>query len=147
MASRSRRCGDASSRRASSPAREPIACSLCSATAAVRLAIVSNGRSDMQSAKLAALGLDVQVDTVVISESIGVKKPDPRIYEHALRLIGTSAAESIYVGDHPALDVVGPMAVGLRAAWLRLDRQWPVELPPPTWTIGTLDEVLCLPSR
>lgn len=109
-----------------------------------RLAIVSNGRADMQSAKLTALGLDARVDAVAISGALGVKKPDPRIYAHALAAIGATAAEAIYVGDHPTLDVVGPMRVGLRAAWLRLGRTWPAELPPPTWTIDALADTLAL---
>lgn len=108
----------------------------------VRLAIVSNGRADAQSAKLAALGFDRLVDAAVISGAVGVKKPDARIFELALAAIGATAARSIFVGDNPALDVVGPMAIGLRAAWLRLGRSWPSELSPPTWTIDALAEFL-----
>lgn len=110
----------------------------------LRLAIVSNGRDDMQSAKVAALGLTPLVDAVVISGALGVKKPDARIYAHALAAIGVDAGEAIYVGDHPELDVDGPMRAGLRAAWLRLGRTWPAEVPPPTWKIEALGEVVAL---
>ena len=40
-------------------------------------------------------------------------KPDPRIFEHALERAGTSAAETIYVGDNYFADILGSSRAGL----------------------------------
>jgi putative hydrolase of the HAD superfamily len=59
-------------------------------------------------------GLGVEVATVIDSGAVGVMKPDPRIFELALTAAGVDAAESWYIGDMPAFDVVGARRAGLR---------------------------------
>ncbi len=115
-----------------------------------RLGIVTNGRLDMQSAKIEAMGLSQLVDTIIISQSIGVKKPDPRIYIAAMESLQVTPTETLFVGDNPELDVQGPARIGMLTAWLKLGRKWPAEIPPADRTIKFLDEVkLCLvaPAR
>lgn len=81
---------------------------------AVKLGIVTNGRSDMQLAVVSALGLGDLVDTVVISESIGLRKPDPRIFYNALTQIGVEAQSSVFVGDDLRSDVEGALSAGFK---------------------------------
>lgn len=54
-------------------------------------------------------------DPVVISGKVGIEKPDPAIFRMALDQSGVEAAESVYVGDHPRIDVEGARAVGMGA--------------------------------
>lgn len=54
-------------------------------------------------------------DPVVISGKVGIEKPDPAIFRMALDQSGVPAAESVYVGDHPRIDVEGARAVGMGA--------------------------------
>jgi FMN phosphatase YigB (HAD superfamily) len=63
-------------------------------------------------------GLAPYLDVVVISEDVGVRKPRPEIFEEALRQLGTSAAETVHVGDNLAADVGGAAAVDMRAVWI-----------------------------
>ena len=42
-----------------------------------------------------------------MSSSTGIRKPDPRIFEIALKEMGVSAAETGYVGDTISRDVLG----------------------------------------
>lgn len=90
--------------------------------AAFRLAIVTNGPSEMQRNKVAALGLADLVDEVVYAvEHGGGGKPDPEPFLVALARLGVSAAEAVHVGDDPVCDVAGGRAVGLRTvrvSWL-----------------------------
>jgi len=79
----------------------------------VKLAIVTNGRSDMQLAVVDALGLGDLVDSVVVSERVGLRKPDPRIFHHALAEIGVEAQSSVFVGDDLRSDVEGALSAGL----------------------------------
>lgn len=53
-------------------------------------------------------------DVMIISGREGIEKPDPRIFKLALERSGHLAEESMYVGDHPVIDVEGAEAVGMR---------------------------------
>ncbi len=50
----------------------------------------------------------------VFSDEIGVRKPDPEIFLHALRAIGAEPQTAVHVGDDSVLDVQGARAAGMR---------------------------------
>jgi putative hydrolase of the HAD superfamily len=106
------------------------------------IGIVTNGQAVTQTRKIEALGIKPMIDFVLISESAGVKKPDPRIFEMALRHSGTEAAETLFVGDDPQRDVFGSARVGMQTAWIRLGRDWPGGMARPTYSIAKLPELL-----
>ena len=85
-----------------------------------RLGVITNGPTAWQSRKLDALGLAGFFDLVVISESEGFTKPDPRIFARAVERIGVAAAEAMFVGDHPEIDVAGARNAGLIPVWKRM---------------------------
>jgi putative hydrolase of the HAD superfamily len=100
-----------------------------------KLGIVTNGRVAMQRAKIESLGLDRLIDVVIISEAIGVKKPNAGIFEAALAAIGARADETVFVGDDPERDIVGPAKVGMRTVWVEVGRTWPAGLNRPDHSI------------
>lgn len=65
-------------------------------------------------------GMGVEVACVIDSGLVGVSKPNPRIFQLALDAIGVAAADAWYVGDMPAIDVIGARAAGL----------WPIVMDP-----------------
>ncbi len=81
------------------------------------IGIVTNNESAEQREKLAYLGVTHLVDHLVVSEEVGVGKPDPRIFETALGRAGVSAKETVMVGDSWANDVVGAREAGIGAVW------------------------------
>ncbi|HUW01671.1 MAG TPA: HAD family hydrolase [Acidimicrobiales bacterium] len=90
------------------------------ADAGVRLGVVSNA-DGLMAQRLATFeicqvgpGMGVPVEFVVDSGNVGVMKPDPRIFHAALDLLGLDAGATWYVGDMPAIDVVGARRAGLR---------------------------------
>jgi putative hydrolase of the HAD superfamily len=85
-----------------------------------RLGVITNGPTAWQSRKLDTLGLAGFFDLVVISESEGLTKPDPRIFARAVERIGVAAGEAMFVGDHPEIDVAGARAAGLIPVWKRV---------------------------
>lgn len=97
-----------------------------------RVAVVTNGPTDWQSRKLRTLGLLDRFDAIVISESEGVAKPDPRIFARTLERLDVDAGDAMFVGDHPDLDVAGARAAGLLAVWKRV----------PYWTLQTDDALV-----
>jgi putative hydrolase of the HAD superfamily len=58
-------------------------------------------------------------DTVLISDAEGISKPDRQIFHRALERLNTNAAQAVFVGDHPEVDVAGARAAGMRAIWRR----------------------------
>lgn len=77
-----------------------------------RLALVSNW--DARLAKLCFdLGLFRYLDSVLSSASIGLIKPDPRIYEAACRRLDVEPDRAVHVGDHYYADVLGARSVGV----------------------------------
>jgi putative hydrolase of the HAD superfamily len=85
----------------------------------VRLGIISNadGLIGERLRKLEILqvgpGMGVDVECVIDSGEVGVMKPDPRIFSIALEAMGIDAEGAWYVGDMPAIDVVGARRAGM----------------------------------
>jgi putative hydrolase of the HAD superfamily len=88
----------------------------------LKLGVISNGSTDSQNTKLEVMGIRSLFSAVLISEEVGIKKPDPRIFRMGLEKLGVNASEAIFVGDNPLLDVAGATAVGIRAIWLNCRR-------------------------
>lgn len=86
--------------------------------AGCRLALVTNGDRDLQRRKAVASGLVPLFDHVVISGMLGVGKPEPGIFQHALRLCTAASEEALMVGDSLERDVAGGAAAGIRTVWL-----------------------------
>ena len=62
---------------------------------------------------------------LVVSEEVGISKPDPRIFVVALERAGVEAPEAVMVGDSWANDVEGARAAGIRPVWFNRDGQTP----------------------
>jgi HAD superfamily hydrolase (TIGR01509 family) len=75
-------------------------------------------------ADVEAYGLAEQLDVIVFSEEVGVRKPQPEIFLHALRKIGVEPEDALFVGDRLDTDVQGAARVGMttvQALWFRAD--------------------------
>lgn len=83
----------------------------------ILLGMVTNGFTKFQNLNLKALGIHNLIDTILISEQEGIKKPQPEIFLRALEKLGVTPEESLYVGDHPENDVIGAQNVGMKAVW------------------------------
>lgn len=100
-------------------------------TAGWRIGIVTNGMRDNQLAKLDRTGLAKAVDGYCISDAVGLRKPDPRIFRLAAQNCGTTLTPGDWViGDSPSLDIAGGHNAGLRTLWISHHRTWPQGKPP-----------------
>lgn len=106
--------------------------------------VVTNGTVRQQELKLRSTGLDRLVAGWVVSEAIGVGKPDPRIFAAARAVAGLPAAGGWMVGDNPVADVGGGAAAGLSTVWLHRGRQWPEESFRPTGVAGDFAQAVDL---
>jgi putative hydrolase of the HAD superfamily len=85
----------------------------------LKLGLITNGSVRMQSRKLECLALSSTFDAILISEAEGMSKPDPQIFNRALDRLHADPARSIFVGDHPEVDLAGARTVGMHAVWRR----------------------------
>jgi HAD superfamily hydrolase (TIGR01549 family) len=83
-----------------------------------RLAIITNGPSDLQRRKVAAFDFEQHVDWIVISGEVGADRPDPAIFQHTLQLAGVEASRAAHVGDSLLADVAGANSAGILSVWL-----------------------------
>ena len=79
--------------------------------------IVTNNQVAEQEGKLDFLGIRPLVDFLVVSEGVGVSKPDRRIFEIALERSDAGPEEAVMVGDSWPSDIVGARGAGIRAIW------------------------------
>ena len=74
-------------------------------------------------------------------------KPDPLIYEHLAERFGVMPQQIVYVGDHPAYDVVGSQEAGYQAVWINREQiEWPDHLPEPRHQVVDLHALEALLS-
>lgn len=88
----------------------------------IQLHIITNGFRETQKRKLKASGLEVFFNSVIISEEVGVQKPHPQIFNHALAQNNARLTDSLYIGDHPEADVRGGINAGLAVAFYNPSR-------------------------
>jgi len=111
--------------------------------------IVTNGSSPAQRAKIHTLMLADRARSVVISEEIGMRKPDPEMFRLAASHLGVAEREILFVGDNPAADIAGAVSAGMQTAWLRQSRTWPAHLTAitPDLVIDALDDLMWVAER
>lgn len=100
--------------------------------------VVSNGGVRQQEAMIRRTGLDRFVADWVISEEVGVSKPNPRIFALAARRVRLPLRGAWVVGDGPEADIGGAAAVGLPSVWLHRGRSWVDDRFAPTRTADGL---------
>ena len=110
------------------------------------IAVVTNGPTSFQRAKLERHGLAGLIDYLVTAEDAGARKPDPRIFVMACERAGVAPEQAVHVGDSLAVDIVGAQAAGLCAVWCRppLEREHWTGTPAPDAIIGHIRELPAL---
>lgn len=79
-----------------------------------QLHIITNGFEEIQTLKMEKSGILHYFDQVITSESVGVKKPNPKVFQYALQKANTSPEFSIMIGDNLEADIQGAIDSGLQ---------------------------------
>ena len=79
------------------------------------LHIITNGFKEVQHGKLNNANIDHFFNTVTNSEMVGVKKPNPKIFKHALNKARATEGNSIMIGDNLEADIIGALDFGIDA--------------------------------
>ncbi|MBM0107572.1 HAD family hydrolase [Steroidobacter sp. S1-65] len=105
-----------------------------------RLFTASNGNADLER-----IGLAHYFERSLCARQVGALKPDPRLFHKVIEGTGLEPQQVVYVGDDPALDVVGARAAGMVPVWINREQvEWPTEHGVAAHTVRTLDELAVL---
>lgn len=85
-----------------------------------KLAVISNGDKEQIAAVLERLRLSslIPAGRVFASSQIGLSKPNPGMFQHALKGVGCKAAQAVMVGDSWKNDIYGATRAGMDAVWI-----------------------------
>jgi len=104
------------------------------------LHIISNGFKETTLTKMKVCNLNCYFTNVIISEDVGVNKPNPTIFKYALDKAEAKIEESIMIGDSLEADIRGAQDFGMTAIFFN-----PLNIPQPAdvkWQINHLKELL-----
>ena len=107
-----------------------------------RLGIITNGFARLQTVRLEHTGLKDMFEWLVISELVGIAKPNKAIFEHTFELMGNpNKGQILMVGDTASSDILGGNNAGIDTCWLQHPGEQLPEGITPTYTITKLEQL------
>ncbi|MEH7344969.1 HAD family hydrolase [Bacillus sp. JJ1532] len=82
-----------------------------------KVAIITNGSTQRQKAKIINTNLNSCFDIIIISEEVGFSKPDKRIFELALNKLNVEPEAAFLVGDDIEKDIGGCQNANIKGIW------------------------------
>jgi putative hydrolase of the HAD superfamily len=107
------------------------------------LALITNGIASVQRRRFGASPITRYFRSVVISEDVGIAKPDPRIFAPALSEVDAEAADVLYVGDSVTSDMTAARNAGMDFCWFNPGR---AKVPDGFAPAFVIEEIRALPS-
>lgn len=84
----------------------------------IKTAIISDGIPIKQYEKILRLKIDKLIDLVVISDEIGIRKPNPKLFDYCLKKFGLNGSETIYIGDRIDRDIIPARLNGIYTIYI-----------------------------
>lgn len=104
-----------------------------------RLSIITNGLKDVQNNRIRKSIIGKYFEDIVISEEIGVSKPDPKIFEHTLNNLNyTDKNKVLMVGDSLTSDIQGGINFSIDTCWFNPNKIVNGSEIKPTYEISNL---------
>jgi len=85
------------------------------------LHIITNGFEEIQTKKMINSKIYHYFEKVITSESVGVKKPNLKVFKHALEIANANIDQAIMIGDSIEADINGALGVGMKAIHCNFD--------------------------
>ena len=105
-----------------------------------KMHIISNGFSELQDKKINGAGLGKFFDKVILSDAVGVNKPNPIIFNHLLNEAKVPQSEVIMIGDNIDTDIAGAQNSGIDQIWFNPTNSNNNGISP-TYTVQRLEEI------
>lgn len=107
------------------------------------LAMVTNGLSEIQRARINRLGLEQYFETITISAEVGVAKPGTEIFDLTFGALGEpDRSAALMVGDNPGSDIAGGNNAGIATCWYNPHGKEGSDSHVSNHTIAVLDQLL-----
>lgn len=106
------------------------------------LTIISNGFKEVQYYKFEHSGLAPYFTHTIISEEVGINKPQPGIFEIALERNAITADEAVMIGDSYSSDIAGAQAAGIDQIWVRKEGAKELTNERATYIVSNVSEIL-----
>ncbi len=106
-----------------------------------KLALVTNGASDLQREKIQGSGLGKYFSEIVIAGDVGIRKPEPQIFKIVLNKIGMKNDEAVMVGNSLDSDIIGANEAGIKTVWLNRKKQENQSNINPDYEISSISEL------
>ena len=101
---------------------------------------LSNGNADVHR-----VGIGEHFRAAISARSLGVGKPDRRIFEAGAAAAGVTPQHVLHIGDDAHLDGVGALDAGMQVAWVNRDGPaWALVTHAPHITVKSLHEICAL---
>lgn len=112
----------------------------------IRLAMITNGESSLQRAKIDRFELERFFEHIIIEGEFGTGKPEPGVFLHALDVMNVTAGDAWMVGDDLVRDMAPCRSLGIFSVWVDgRERGLPENSPvTPDRIIGTIAELPAL---
>lgn len=97
----------------------------------VKMMLITNGFQKVQRPRLERSGIENYFESVVVSDEVGVAKPDPQIFEHSFSTMGNPSKEDVLIiGDSLSSDIKGGNNYGIDTCWYNPQhKQRPDQMP------------------
>ena len=92
-----------------------------------KMHIITNGFEEVQHKKMRNSNLLPFFNKIITSEEVGVKKPNPKIFHHALKKSNALAHESIMIGDNFEADILGAKNIGMHTIFCEFNGELATE--------------------
>ena len=103
---------------------------------------VSNGTESVERGRLKLSGFEKYFDDIFISEAVGVSKPNPKIFQMAMRKLGIEHSDKVLVvGDSLSADIQGGVNAGLDTCWVNMNGLENESGLTPTYEVKALREL------
>lgn len=107
----------------------------------LKIGIVTNGSKDFQNNKIDFTGIRKYMDTILISDEVGFRKPEKKIFNLSLELMHLKNNEVCFVGDNPHNDILGARDCGIAGIWYKGFFNWPQKCKAPDFEITEFREI------
>lgn len=108
----------------------------------IKLNIITNGFEEVQHIKVTESGMGSYFEHIITSEQVSARKPDIRIFEHALEVCGAEASTSLMIGDNLDADIRG--AADIKMDQVYFNPHGEKHESNPTYEVKALGEILSI---
>ena len=107
-----------------------------------KVALITNGKPEVQNKKIDLLGLRDYFDEIVISGELGIDKPAPEPFIEMAKRLDAEPEELLYIGDNPLNDVEGSRNAGYIPVWVKTTGIWGFDdIEKPEYCVETVTEI------